>query len=83
MFVFHCCFFCRERVTRQLYYQQLKDNLLNYSQEVSEEKCFLLASYSLQADIGNYSEEKHDSKYFDPREYFPAWVIILIYLVVL
>lgn len=62
-------------MTRQLYYQQLKDNLLHYSQEVSEEKCFLLAAYSLQSDIGNYQVDKHtNSEYFDPREYFPAWV---------
>ena len=65
----------RESITRQLYYQQLKDNLLHHSQEVSEDKCFLLAAYSLQADTGNFIPNKHSGvKYFDAREYFPAWV---------
>lgn len=35
-----------------------------------------MVSYALQADLGNYSSEKHAEGYFDPREYFPAWVII-------
>ena len=61
-------------MTRQLYYQQLKDNLLQYAQEVSEEQCFQLAAYSLQADLGNYQHDKHTTNYFNPRDYFPAWV---------
>ena len=64
----------RERSTRQQYYLQLRDNLLHHSQLVSEEKCFLLAAYALQADHGDYNQTKHAANYFDPREYFPAWV---------
>ncbi|CAD5122912.1 DgyrCDS11312 [Dimorphilus gyrociliatus] len=61
----------REKITRQLYYEQLKDNLVNYSQRVTEEKCFILAAHALQADLGNSTAEMT----FDPREYFPAWVV--------
>ena len=66
--------FCREKTTRQLYYLQLRSNLLNYSQAVSEEKCFLLAAYALLTDYGKYDQDQHQGDYFDPREYFPAWV---------
>ena len=69
---------CRERVTRQQYYQQLRENLLNYSQLCSEEKCFLLAAYALQADQGNFHHTRHQGHYFDPREYFPAWVSVAV-----
>ena len=65
----------REKVTRHLYYLQLKDNLLNYRHGCLEEKCFLVAAYALQADYGNYqSMAAGTGQYFDPREYFPAWV---------
>ena len=56
------------------YYLQLRDNLLHYNQSVSEEKCFLLAGLALQADFGNFDQEQHVGAYFDPREFFPAWV---------
>lgn len=69
----------REKVTRHLYYLQLKENLLHYNHVCSEGKCFQMVSYALQADFGNYSSEKHAESYFDPREYFPAWVFILIF----
>ncbi|KAJ8308356.1 hypothetical protein KUTeg_013230 [Tegillarca granosa] len=63
----------REKVTRHLYYLQLKENVLNYGHLCSEEKSFQIASYALQADFGNYNPSKHGQGYFDPREYFPAW----------
>ena len=69
----HNLFYFRERLTRQLYYLQLKDNLLYYKHQYSDDKCFLLAAYALQADIGSYNPQLQ-SHYFDPREYFPAWV---------
>ena len=62
-------------MTRHLYYLQLKDNVLNYRHGCLEEKCFLVAAYALQADYGNYqSMATGTEQYFDPREYFPAWV---------
>lgn len=83
MMYMYCCsiqcglrFSCRDRTSRNLYYQQLKDNLLNHSQLVSEDQCFVLAAHSLQADIGSYATACKDGTgpAFDPREYFPAWV---------
>ena len=68
------CGVCSERATRLQYYLQLRDNLLHYSQSVSEEKCFLLAGLALQADFGPFNEDRHAGAYFDPRELFPAWV---------
>ncbi|CAH1791696.1 unnamed protein product [Owenia fusiformis] len=65
----------KERVSRQLYYQQLKENVLTYNQLGNEEKSFLISSYAIQADLGTYNSSKHGTEYFDPREYFPAWVI--------
>ncbi|XP_063426445.1 uncharacterized protein LOC134710159 [Mytilus trossulus] len=64
----------REKVTRHLYFLQLKDNIHNYGHVSTEEKCFQLVSYALQADSGNYIKSKHSGQYFDPREYFPAWI---------
>ncbi|XP_061173033.1 protein expanded-like [Saccostrea echinata] len=65
----------REKVTRHLYYLQLKENLLSYNHVCSEGKCFQMVSYALQADFGNYNSDKHGEGYFDPREYFPAWMV--------
>lgn len=65
----------REKVTRHLYYLQLKENVLKYNHLYNEEKCFQLVSYALQADYGNYIPEKHSTGYFDPRQYFPAWIL--------
>merc|ERR1711971_1479978 len=65
----------REKVTRHLYYLQLKENVLNYNHVCSEEKCFQMVSYALQADLGNYNPARHGDVYFDPREYFPAWMV--------
>ncbi|KAK7506980.1 hypothetical protein BaRGS_00001831 [Batillaria attramentaria] len=65
----------REKVTRHLYYLQLKENVLKYNHLYSEEKCFQLVGYALQADYGNYIPEKHTAGYFDPRQYFPAWIL--------
>lgn len=71
------CF--RERVTRHQYYLQLRENVLQARQLCAEERCFLLAAYALQADLGSYNTHKHARSYFDPREYFPAWVCPLLY----
>ncbi|XP_069118982.1 protein expanded-like [Argopecten irradians] len=65
----------RENVTRHLYYLQLRENILQYDHVCTEERCFQIASFALQADFGNYHPERHGDTYFDPREYFPAWMI--------
>ncbi|GAB1597483.1 flocculation protein FLO11-like [Argonauta hians] len=66
----------REKVTRHLYYLQLKENVLKYRHLCSKERCFQLAAFALQADFGNYYPEKHKpGEYFDPRKYFPPWMV--------
>ena len=67
--------FPSEKVVRHHYYLQLRENVKNYSQAISEEKSFLLAALALQADLGNYDEEKHKNRYFEIGNYFPSWVI--------
>ncbi|OTF77761.1 FERM domain-containing protein, partial [Euroglyphus maynei] len=44
---------------------------------MSEERAFLLASYALQADYGNYNPKLHKNRYFDPYHYFPSWVRVI------
>ncbi|WAR18754.1 FRMD1-like protein [Mya arenaria] len=65
----------REKVTRHLYYLQLKDNVLSYHQGCQGERFFQIAAYALQADFGNYTAAADMHEYFDPREYFPAWIL--------
>lgn len=79
---FSCLLMIREKTTRLQYYLQLQENLLHYHQAITEEKCFLLASYALQADFGNFTASYHGNAYFDPRNYFPSSVSgwsVLIY----
>ncbi|XP_025893173.1 FERM domain-containing protein 1 isoform X2 [Nothoprocta perdicaria] len=64
-----------DKVARQLYYCHLKEQVLRSRCNHKEEIYFLLAAYSLQADLGNYKEEVHAGKYFEPQAYFPQWII--------
>ncbi|XP_062428175.1 FERM domain-containing protein 1 [Rhea pennata] len=64
-----------DKVARQLYYCHLKEKVLRSRCNHKEEIYFLLAAYSLQADLGNYKEEVHAGKYFEPQAYFPQWII--------
>ncbi|KAH9517641.1 FERM C-terminal PH-like domain, variant 2 [Dermatophagoides farinae] len=63
------------KVAKYYYYHQLRENVLKYEQSMSEVRCFLLASFALQADYGNYNPKLHKNRYFDPIHYFPLWVI--------
>ncbi|ROT83916.1 hypothetical protein C7M84_022901, partial [Penaeus vannamei] len=64
-----------DRVSRLHYYLQLRDNVVAYTQPISEEATFLLAAYALQADLGDFCEDQHQGHYFDPNLYFPPWVV--------
>ncbi|KAK2522606.1 Frmd1 [Columba livia] len=66
---------CSDKVARQLYYCHLKEQVLMSRCNHKEEIYFLLAAYSLQADLGNYREKVHAGKYFEPQAYFPQWII--------
>uniref|UniRef100_T1IPS2 FERM domain-containing protein n=1 Tax=Strigamia maritima TaxID=126957 RepID=T1IPS2_STRMM len=74
-FYVDCPLFIRDKVTRTHYYLQLRENVLKHSQSSLEEHYFLLCAYALQADIGNYSEDKCSGQYFEPKNYFPSWVL--------
>ncbi|XP_052662376.1 FERM domain-containing protein 1 isoform X2 [Harpia harpyja] len=64
-----------DKVARQLYYCHLKEQVLMSRCNHKEEIYFLLAAYSLQADLGNFREKVHAGKYFEPQAYFPQWII--------
>ncbi|KAM9294688.1 FERM domain-containing protein 6 [Gastrophryne carolinensis] len=64
-----------DRTARYYYYWHLRKQTLLSQGTAREEAYFLLASYALQADLGNYKRNKHYGKYFDPEAYFPAWII--------
>ncbi|XP_014675393.1 PREDICTED: uncharacterized protein LOC106815449 [Priapulus caudatus] len=66
-----------DRISRYLYYLQLRRNLVFTQHLRNEEQCYLLASYALQADLGNFNEDKHVGQYFDPALYLPSWLILL------
>ncbi|KAJ8045316.1 FERM domain-containing protein 6 [Holothuria leucospilota] len=65
----------KDDIARHHYYMQLQLNVMAAPVLCREEACFVLASYALQADLGNYSEEINKGRYFEPAKYFPHWVI--------
>ncbi|KAJ6218413.1 hypothetical protein RDWZM_009570 [Blomia tropicalis] len=67
--------FISDKVAKLLYYHQMRENVLHYEQSIGEERAFLIASYALQADYGNYNGQLHKEHYFEPSHYFPTWVI--------
>ncbi|XP_040188610.1 FERM domain-containing protein 6 [Rana temporaria] len=64
-----------DRTARYYYYWHLRKQTLLSQSTAREEAYFLLASYALQADLGNFKKNKHHGKYFDPEAYFPPWII--------
>ncbi|CAM5133638.1 unnamed protein product [Natator depressus] len=64
-----------DKAAQHLYYCHLKEQLLRSRCLHKEEIYFLLAAYGLQADLGNYMENVHVGKYFEPQAYFPQWII--------
>ncbi|XP_067901544.1 FERM domain-containing protein 6 [Heterodontus francisci] len=64
-----------DKKARHFYYCQLKEQVLSSRCTSKEEVYFLLTSYALQADLGNYKKNVHVGKYFEPQNYFPQWVI--------
>ncbi|XP_032804267.2 FERM domain-containing protein 6-like isoform X1 [Petromyzon marinus] len=64
-----------DKTTRHYYYLQMRKQVLSSRCPQNEEAYFLLAAYALQADLGNYHKSKHVSGYFQPKNYFPEWVV--------
>ena len=70
-------FTCRQQATRHQYYLQLRKDVLEGGVYVHEETAMLLASYALQAEVGDYNANIHGVDYFLPEHYMPQRVRIL------
>lgn len=65
----------QQQSTRHLYYLQLRKDVLEGGIYVHEETAMLLASYALQAEVGDYNQTVHGSDYFVPEHYLPQRAI--------
>ncbi|XP_073241022.1 tyrosine-protein phosphatase non-receptor type 13-like isoform X3 [Porites lutea] len=65
----------QQQCTRHLYYLQLRKDVLEGGIYVHEETAMLLASYALQAEVGDYNQTLHGSDYFVPEHYLPQRAI--------
>lgn len=65
----------QQQSTRHLYYLQLRKDVLEGGIYVHEETAMLLASYALQAEVGDYNQTLHGSDYFVPEHYLPQRAI--------
>ncbi|XP_077960319.1 LOW QUALITY PROTEIN: FERM domain-containing protein 6 [Gasterosteus aculeatus] len=69
--------FC-ERKARHLYYSDLRERVLRSECRQQEEVYFQLAGYALQASLGDHHlprEGMEVTPYFEPKEYFPPWIL--------
>ncbi|XP_078129433.1 FERM domain-containing protein 6 isoform X1 [Sander vitreus] len=67
-----------ERKARHLYYSDLRERVLRSECRQQEEVYFQLAGYALQADLGDHPLPRQDMEvapYFEPKEYFPPWIV--------
>ncbi|XP_044070838.1 FERM domain-containing protein 6 [Siniperca chuatsi] len=67
-----------ERKARHLYYSDLRERVLRSECRQQEEVYFQLAGYALQADLGDHPPPREDMEitpYFEPKEYFPPWIV--------
>ncbi|XP_026212501.1 FERM_F1_FRMD1 and FERM_C_FRMD1_FRMD6 domain-containing protein isoform X2 [Anabas testudineus] len=67
-----------ERKARHLYYSDLRERVLRSECRQQEEVYFQLAGYALQADLGDQLLPREDMEitpYFEPKNYFPPWIV--------
>ncbi|XP_071757509.1 FERM domain-containing protein 6 [Centroberyx gerrardi] len=67
-----------ERKARHLYYSDLRERVLRSECRQQEEVYFQLAGYALQADLADHplpGEDKEATPYFQPKDYFPPWIV--------
>lgn len=67
-----------ERRARHLYYSDLRERVLRSECRQQEEVYFQLAGYALQADLGDHPLPREDMEitpYFEPKHYFPPWIV--------
>ncbi|XP_036979275.1 FERM domain-containing protein 6 [Acanthopagrus latus] len=67
-----------ERKARNLYYSDVRERVLHSECRQQEEVYFQLAGYAMQADLGDHPPPREDMEitpYFEPKLYFPPWII--------
>ncbi|AWP14138.1 putative FERM domain-containing protein 1 [Scophthalmus maximus] len=67
-----------ERKARHLYYSDLRERVLRSECRQQEEVYFQLAGYALQADLGDHPLPRECTEitpYFEPKDYFPPWIV--------
>ena len=67
--------FIQDEMTRYHYYLQLKSDILEDRIHCNPRQACLLASYSMQAEFGNYSPERHTAECLQQCTFFPNDVI--------
>ncbi|XP_050445777.1 tyrosine-protein phosphatase non-receptor type 14 isoform X1 [Cataglyphis hispanica] len=67
--------FIQDEMTRYHYYLQLKSDILEDKIHCNPRQACLLASYSMQAEFGNYSPERHTIECLQQYTFFPNEVI--------
>ncbi|KAL0134444.1 hypothetical protein PUN28_001316 [Cardiocondyla obscurior] len=61
----------QDEMTRFHYYLQLKNDVLENKIHCNYRQACILASYSMQAEFGNYSPERHTLEYLQQCTFFP------------
>ncbi|TRZ00993.1 hypothetical protein DNTS_033377, partial [Danionella cerebrum] len=62
----------QEEYTRYLYFLQLKQNILTGRLPCPQNTAVLLASYAVQAELGDFSESEHVSGYLSEFSFVPS-----------
>lgn len=73
---------CRMNQTRHLYYLQLRRDILSERIYCHEETALLLASYSLQAEKGDYGLAFEGTEYYQLEDYMSEKVTFLTFAIV-
>ncbi|XP_064879121.1 FERM domain-containing protein 6 [Oncorhynchus nerka] len=67
-----------ERKARRLYFSDLRERVLRSECRQQEEVYFQLAGYALQSDLEDHplpGKNQGGTRYFQPKEYFPPWIV--------
>eukprot|EP00794_Sanderia_malayensis_P019388 gene19388-21312_t len=64
-----------EQSTRHQYYLQLRKDVLENNIRIHDDTAMVLASYALQAELGDYDKTTFGTDYFVPQHYLPAKTI--------
>lgn len=67
--------YIQDEMTRYHYYLQLKSDILEERIHCSSKQACLLASYSMQAEFGNYNAERHTTECLQQCTFFPNDII--------